>query len=167
MKFLRNSYRSLLIVVTAVAAALAVNHFIFSTVRIVGNSMQPTLEKNEWVLVSRLPFEPAYGDIVIFKKKDVSSETLVKRIIGIPGDTVEIKNGIIYINGEKKENDFSLISDEYNMDQITVDSDGYFVMGDNRAESKDSRKWEEPFVNSAEIKGKVIILLFPEIRILN
>ena len=102
MKFLRNSYRSLLIVVTAVAAALAVNHFIFSTVRIVGNSMQPTLEKNEWVLVSRLPFEPAYGDIVIFKKKDVSSETLVKRIIGIPGDTVEIKNGIIYINGEKK-----------------------------------------------------------------
>ena len=166
MKSLKKSYRSVLMIVTAVVAAFAVNHFIFSAVRIVGNSMQPTLEKNDWVIVSRLPFEPSYGDIVVFKKKDVSGETLVKRIIGIPGDTVEIKNGIIYINGEKKENDFSLISDEYNMEKITVDSDSYFVMGDNRAESNDSRKWEEPFVNSAEIKGKVIFLLFPEIRIL-
>ena len=164
MRSLKNSYRSVFIIVAAVSAALAVDHFIFSAVRIVGNSMQPTLEKNDWVLVSRLPFEPAYGDIVVFRKKDVSDETIVKRIIGIPGDTVEIKNGVIYINGEKKENDFSLISDEYNMEQITVDSDGYFVMGDNRAESNDSRKWADPLVRFEEIKGKVIVSFFPDIR---
>ena len=84
MKIVKNSYKSILIIAAAAIAAFAVNHFLVSAVRIVGNSMQPVLNKNDWVLVSRLPFEPEYGDIVIFQKPDVTDEAIVKRIIGVP-----------------------------------------------------------------------------------
>ncbi len=153
-----------MLISAASIAAFAVNCFIASVVRIVGNSMQPVLNKNDWVLVSRLPFEPECGDIVIFRKPDVSDETIVKRIIGVPYDTVEIKNGIVYINGNRTEDGFLSLSENDNMEEITVDEGCYFVLGDNRAESYDSRKWENPLVNREEIKGKVIVRLFPGIR---
>ena len=164
MKIVKNSYKSILIIAAAAIAAFAVNHFLVSAVRIVGNSMQPVLNKNDWVLVSRLPFEPEYGDIVIFQKPDVTDEAIVKRIIGVPEDTVEIRKGIIYINGNIADDSFSLLLEDDNMEKITVDEDCYFVLGDNRAESNDSRKWANPRVHREEIKGKAIVRFFPGIR---
>lgn len=114
--------------------------------RIQGDSMWPTLETGQFVLVERVTYrfsEPKRGDIVVFEYPRAPQEDFVKRIIGLPGETVEIQNGSVYING-------ALLTEPYLHGQrtlnyhpihVTLGPDEYFVMGDNRAASSDSRTW--------------------------
>ncbi|GAB4506528.1 MAG: signal peptidase I [Anaerolineales bacterium] len=114
--------------------------------RIQGDSMLPTLETGQFVLVERVSYrfsEPQRGDIVVFEYPRAPQEDFVKRIIGLPGETVEITGGQVYING-------NLLAESYVHGQptltyrpvnITLGQDEYFVMGDNRAASSDSRTW--------------------------
>lgn len=164
---LKGNFRFLSIIFTALLIALLLNTFVVSNTRIIGESMSPLLNQNDWVIVNRLAFlncDPTFGDVVVLKKSDITNETIIKRIIGTPLDTVEIKNGRLYLNGNLVENDFAQMHENENMSIITVPKNCYFVMGDNTSESNDSRKWTNPFVKNDEIIGKAIFKYFPKPR---
>lgn len=130
-----------------------------------GGFHEPHPEKNDWVLVAPGAYgkdSPQRGDIVLFRKPDVTEETLVKRIIGIPGDTVEIREGRVYVGGAELAETLAAAPEDF--EEITVPPGSYFVLGDNRGASKDSRVWEDPFVEETSILGKVIWKIYPRIK---
>ena len=99
------------------------------------------------------------GDIIVFYSQEFS-ETFVKRLIGLPGDKIEIKNGIVFVNGEQLEEDYVKNKDKYN-GTFKVPEGKYFFLGDNRPNSKDSRLWKNPYVDSSDIKGKLQFRFYP------
>jgi signal peptidase I len=107
------------------------------------------------------------GEIIIFKYPDDESMIFIKRVIGLPGDTIEGKDGEIYINGEILEETY--IKDKINEDfgPYTVPDGCYFMMGDNRLNSKDSRYWDNKFVTEDEILGKAKLMYYPTFKKLN
>ncbi len=114
--------------------------------RIVGDSMFPTLESGQFLLVERVSYrfsEPKRGDIIIFEYPRAPQEDFVKRVIGLPGETVEITGGDVYINGALLEEPYvhGQRTLAYRPISITLGPDEYFVMGDNRNASSDSRTW--------------------------
>jgi signal peptidase I len=142
---------------------LAVN---FATARYVvdGQSMEPNLHTGQFLIVSRLAYrfgDPQRGDIIVFDFPGNPSDDYVKRIIGLPGETVTIENGHIFVNGQRVEEPY------LPPDNITLPSQGrwtvpdgeYFVLGDNRAHSSDSRSWGMLEVN--KIIGKAWISYWP------
>lgn len=118
--------------------------------------MEPAYHNGQLLILDKHSENYDYGDVIAFKKRDIGGY-LVKRIIAVPGDSVSIKDGIIYVNErpqntEMPEIDYAGIAQE----RIYLGKDDYFVMGDNVNESKDSRYGEIGMVNRDEIKGKVI-----------
>lgn len=114
--------------------------------RILGDSMWPTLETGQYVLVERVSYrfsEPKRGDIVVFEYPRAPQEDFVKRIIGLPDETVEIEGGSVYINGQPLTEPYlhGQRTVAYRPVKVTLGPDEYFVMGDNRAASSDSRTW--------------------------
>ena len=107
-------------------------------------------------------------DIIIFKYPDDESQLFIKRLIGLPGDTVEIKNGKVFINGEEDEEANSHVPETPtgNYGPYVVPEGCYFMLGDNREHSKDSRFWSNTFVTYDEIVGKAIIRYYPSIKVL-
>ncbi len=148
----------------AVALALA-----FGKKEVVGDSgMQPTFEHSERVLVDRVRyrfFAPKRNDIIAFAPNEGERASVyIRRIVGIPGDTIIIKNGAVYLNGEKYEDGFSaeLIKNPGAADEeIKVGEDEYFVLGDNRNLSEDSRSEIIGNVKKREIIGKVWFRVSP------
>ena len=123
-------------------------------------SMEPTLNIGDIAVVNGLAYiqkDPQRGDIVIFKTDEIPDDTLIKRVIGLPGDSLMFIDGYLYINGE-------LIYEEYLPEDMETNSfkdfevpDGcYFVMGDNRTNSYDSRSWNNPYITKDDIGGKMI-----------
>ncbi|MCT4596204.1 MAG: signal peptidase I [Anaeromicrobium sp.] len=145
--------------------ALIISVFIKPTL-VKGNSMYPSFHNNDYLLINKIPYilmEPNRGDVVIFKTSIMTStvkvNNLVKRVIGVGGDLVEIKDGKIYVNGEKIKE--SYINDKYtNRDlRIRVPKDSFFVMGDNREISLDSRKLGP--IKKDHIRGKAFFRIYP------
>ena len=147
---------------TAIIALVA--YAIFSTIimpsKIPSGSMKPTLQVGDVAVANGLAYlrkEPQRGDIVILKSDATGDKTLIKRIIGLPGDSMMFVDGYLYINGE-------LIYEEYLPGDMETNSNRdfevpagcYFVMGDNRTDSFDSRNWDNPYVPKENIKGKMI-----------
>jgi signal peptidase I len=135
-------------------------------------SMQDTLKDGEMMMVSRLPYNPRHGDIVIFSKHGFSFNeatgqynTLVKRVIGLPGDTLEFKDGTLYINDIAQEEPYIRESNwiwRGDMpNPVTVPEDKVFVLGDNRNVSQDSRNSQIGFVETRSVLGRVILRLTP------
>ena len=123
-------------------------------------SMQPLMNTDSGIIANRLAYlgsEPNRGDVIVFKK---GKSFLTKRIIGIPGDVIDIQNGIIYINKQAivEEYLFKESSTEplNGTNQYIVPDGSYFVLGDNREHSNDSRAWDEPYVPFGDIEAKVI-----------
>ncbi len=155
---------------TAVIIALIFLQFIQPTL-VREHSMEYTLYQNDYLIVSRRHYtwlgnDMERGDIIIFDSDLTTSlgfkKMLVKRIIGIPGDTVEIRGGSVYVNG--MEADQSFTKDGYTsgtMSQVTVPEGCVFVLGDNRQNSTDSRSSAVGFVPISKIRGKVLVRLFP------
>jgi signal peptidase I len=108
-------------------------------------SMVPTLEVWDRVLINKLAYdldEPERGDIVLFRSPDGGEDPLIKRIVGLPGDTIEVRHDRLFVNGEPRREPY--VNDEYRKLQtsygpLEVPSDHVFVMGDNRGNSQDSR----------------------------
>ena len=99
---------------------------------------------------------PERGDIVLFKRDIPDSKVYAKRIVGLPGDTIEIKHGVTYINGEALEEKYLRETpDDEDFGPFNVPEDSYFMMGDNRNNSYDSRYWDEHFVPRKSIISKV------------
>lgn len=150
-------------IVIAILIALFLRTFIFATSIVEGESMDPTLEDGERVIFNKIVYlldEPERGDIVIIKRP---FKNYVKRVIALPGETIEINGSELYINGEKYQQTFLDEEAEErtgNFGPIQVPKDSYFVMGDNRAISKDSRNGLG-FIKEDEIIGKSEYIIFP------
>jgi signal peptidase I len=146
-------------------------HFLIQNFRIEGTSMLPNLQNGQYVLVNKTAYwfgnDPSRGDVIVFRKPDQSNqapnqmpEDLVKRVIGLPGDTVEVKrDGTVYINGE-------IIEEPYLSSNVggisgtwVVPEDEYFVMGDNRGVSNDSRSIGT--IPQENIVGKAWLIIWP------
>ncbi len=146
--------------------AFLIKSFILQISYIPTGSMIPTLNDGEAVLVVRIPYyfrEPERGEIIVFKYPLDPSKEYVKRLIGLPGDTVEIKQGNVYVNGKLLEENYVKRKSDDNHGPIKVPKDSYFVLGDNRPVSVDSRYWG--FVPKKNLVGKALLLLWPPQRI--
>ena len=155
-------------VLISLVLAIVLYLFIMTPHEVVGNSMHPTYKNGEFLMANKISYkfsEPQRGDVVIFKFSD--TQDFIKRIIGIPGDKVMIKDGKIYINDELlDESNYladTVISNGgsyiHEGQTITVNEEQYFVCGDNRTNSSDSREFGP--VDESKIKGKAWIVFFP------
>lgn len=135
---------------------ILIRSFVVTPVIVSGTSMDSTLKNGEILLLNK--FDKTYDryDIVVF---DYQGSKLVKRIIGLPGETVEYKDGILYINGKETEDNFSSITRDYKMDIEVIPDGYYFVMGDNRNNSSDSRIIG--LIDEKSINGTTTISLWP------
>jgi signal peptidase I len=158
-----------------------IQQFLAAPFQVIGNSMIDTLHDHEYIVVSKIEYLmhlPERGDIVVFKPPNNGKDYYVKRIVGIPGDTVALTKGKVFVNGKDISEPY--LNDEMstcivarmsscpNDNKAYVVPDGkYFVLGDNRAGSSDSRSWrdsdngEAPFVGRDDIAGKARFVLLP------
>ena len=137
-------------------------------VAVVGDSMSPILSNGDVTLVNRIVYDataPKRGDIIVFKPKgNENSHYYIKRIIGLPGETVQILEGEIYIDGEKLEEDYGVseITDPgIAAEEIELAGDEFFVLGDDRENSEDSRMADVGAVKRSYIYGKVWFIVLP------
>ncbi len=168
-------------IVTALILALIIRAFVVQAFKIPSGSMIPTLQVGDHLLVNkigyglRIPFsdkrlvtfgKPERGDIIVFKWPKDPSRDFIKRIIGLSGDVVEVRDKKVYINGKPLDESYTQYTDEYvrpprygprdNYGPVGVPEGKYFVMGDNRDQSEDSRFWG--FVDFEQIKGEAMII---------
>ena len=159
------------IVVTILLTEFILN-FVIINANIPSGSMENTIMTNDKLIALRTSYwfnDPKRGDIIIFKYPDDESQLFIKRIIGLPGDKVEIKNGKVYINDSETPLDDSFVPETPlgSFGPYEVPENCYFMMGDNRNNSKDYRYWTNTFVRFDEIVGKAEIRYFPSIKLLN
>ena len=146
----------------AIVLAFIIKMFLFDFVLVQGSSMFPTLEEGDRLIVNKIGYtigEPDYGDIVILSYSD--NIEYVKRVIAEAGDTVEILDMMVYVNGIVLDEDYISPEPYEDFKAVTVPVGSYFVMGDNRANSSDSRFSSLGFVEEKDIDGKVIFRLWP------
>mgnify|MGYP002424488722 CR=1 FL=1 len=148
--------KSLMPYIIIIIVVILVRTFIATPVRVNGSSMYPTLKGNEIMLLNKLGHINRF-DIVVLKI-DGREDNLIKRIIGLPGETVEIKDNDIYINDKKIEDKYGY-GVTYNIDKVTLKKDEYFILGDNRKISLDSRVFGT--IHKDEIKGTTDFIMYP------
>lgn len=148
--------KSLIPYIIIIIVVILVRTFIATPVRVNGSSMYPTLKGNEIMLLNKLGHIDRF-DIVVLKI-DNREDNLIKRIIGLPGESVEIKDNDIYINDKKLEDKFGY-GVTYNIDKVTLKDDEYFILGDNRKISLDSRVFGT--IHKSEIKGTTNFIMYP------
>ena len=149
-------------VIIAVVLALLINKFLFFTVTVPSESMVPTIKINDKIVVTRVFDRKKLkrGDIVVFHSTELN-DTLIKRLIGLPGDKVEVtEGGQVFINGEKIDEPYVVYPDVLSK-SFVVGEDKYLFFGDNRAISNDARRWENPYIDGKDIKGKARFIIFP------
>jgi len=157
--------------VIALLAAVLLRIFVVSAYRVSSSSMEDTLFEGDYIFVNKLAYEygsgPQVGDIIVFKYPNNPTKKYIKRIVAMPGDEVQIADKILYINGEvaaipihSKHTDKRIIPGDLsfrdNFQQYIVPSEEYFVMGDNRDDSRDSRFWGS--VPTENIIGKAVFV---------
>ena len=137
--------------------------FVFQNFVVEGSSMYPTLMQGDRLIVSRLSYifgEPERGDIIVFQYPFGPERDFVKRIIGLPGETIAIQNGQVFINGKPLSSETYVQNQSFdNYGPITLGDDEYFVMGDNRSGSSDSRSWGP--MQRHFIIGKAWLIYYP------
>jgi len=158
-------------IIFVVVVVLIVNNFLLINARVPSESMEKTIMTGDRFFGNRLAYlfdDPERFDIVVFKYPDDESQLFVKRVIGLPGETVEIKDGKVYINGSETPLDDSFTPETPTGDYgpYVVPDGSYFMLGDNRNHSGDSRFWKQPYVEKEKIVGKAIFRYFPGVKIL-
>lgn len=138
----REIFEWVVTIAAAVLIAFVIRTFLFEPVRVDGGSMLETLQDGEIMFVTKYDYltsDPERFDVVICHYPNRGSTNFVKRVVGLPGDTVEIRGGYLYVNGERYEEDYIEHRPYADFAAYTVPEGYYFVMGDNRANSHDSR----------------------------
>lgn len=168
-------------IAVAVVLALFIRTFIVQAFKIPSGSMKPTLQIGDHILVNKfiygvkLPFagttimpitEPERGDIIVFKFPEDPDKDFIKRVVAVAGDTVEMRDKRVFVNGELQQHDYAVYTDPRilpgqlqprdNFGPVAVPEETVFVMGDNRDHSYDSRFWG--FVDLEDVKGKAFII---------
>jgi len=168
-------------IITALILAMLIRTFIIQAFKIPSGSMVPTLLIGDHILVNKflygtkIPFsgkrmlmfkKPERGDIIVFKYPENPSKDFIKRVVAVEGDVIESKNKILHVNGNMVNEPYAQHTDSSmrpmgieprdNFGPVIVPKDKYFVMGDNRDQSYDSRYWG--YVDMKDIKGKALIL---------
>lgn len=158
------------IVILAFILAVVIKTFVVDNRIIPTSSMYPTVPENSRILVNKFTYrfnDIQFGDIIIFepteqtKQEAEIDDDMLKRVIGLPGDTIEVKDGMLYRNGEAVQEDYISDNMDYEYGPITVPEDSIFVMGDNRNLSFDSHAWSDPFVPIVNVKGKAFMIYWP------
>ncbi len=146
--------------IVIVVVVVLIRTFIITPVRVDGDSMKNTLKNGDILLLYKLSSIDRFDIIVLDEEKD--NEKIIKRVIGLPGETVAIKKGKIYINDKVIDDEYAYgQTSDYN--KVTLRDDEYFILGDNRLISKDSRYFGP--IKDNEIKGKIVFRLFPFTKI--
>ena len=153
-------------IVSALVAAILIFTFIARTITVVGSSMVPTLEEGNLLIVSRLFYEPKYGDIVVLRKASFMADPIVKRVIATEGQTVDIdfQAGIVYVDGVALDEPYTnapTLEPENFTAPVTVPKGHVFVMGDNRNRSTDSRSASVGCVDNRYIIGRALLRIAP------
>ncbi len=161
LPLVKQFFRDVLETVLLAVVLFIVINSISARVRVDGSSMLPTLKNGEYVLVNRLAYRfgrmPEYGDIIVFSSP-VSDQDLIKRVIGLPGDQVQISNGQVYVNGQVLVEPYIAEPPIY-QGQWSVPADKLFVLGDNRNDSSDSHAWG--WLPIENVIGKAILIYWP------
>lgn len=149
----------IMVFVIAFAAAMLISRYIYTNVKVPTGSMENTIMTGDRVGTLRIAYlfnDPERGDIVVFPFPDNEKVDYIKRIIGMPGETIEGKNGLVYINGKPLKEPY--VKEKINEDfgPYNIPKNSYFMMGDNRNDSADSRYWNNTFLKREKIKGKAI-----------
>ncbi len=156
-------------IIVAVAIAFCIRTFIFEPYLVEGRSMFPTLVNHERLIVDKLSYfigKPERGEIVVFRFPKDESRDFIKRVIAVAGDTIEMKNGKVFVNGKEYEEGFTWKEDPKganisNFPKTIVPNDTIFVLGDNRNNSEDSRFADVGFVPLKLVKGRALISFWP------
>lgn len=186
--FLYNVLDVLLNVVIIVSIVAVIRTFIVSPFEVEGNSMVPTLEDNQYIIINKIGYllgEPHRGDVVVFRPPDDGGKHYVKRIIGLPGEEIVIRGGKIFLRQAEGEKEVLLPEpylDERNRghtyrapvgsgdkgeERYVVPSEHYFLLGDNRQGSLDSRSFhderggQQPYVHRRKVAGRVWFVALP------
>ena len=147
-------------IILAVVLFFAINA-VSARVRVDGFSMVPTLQDGEYVLVNRLAYRnhlPERSDIIVFSSPQTTDLDLIKRVIGLPGDTVEISGGAVRVNGQVLEEPYIAAAPVYNGEWEVPDGK-LFVLGDNRNDSSDSHAWG--LLPLENVIGRAILIYWP------
>lgn len=156
--------------VCALIAALFISNFVLINAKIPSSSMEGTIMTGDRLIGNRLAYvlgKPHRGDVVIFYAPDQVKTLYIKRVIGMPGETVEIRDGRIFINGSAlREPYIKEPMDPGEIGTYTVPDGSYFLLGDNRRHSNDGRYWHNHYVDAGKIIARAEIRYFPKISLI-
>lgn len=157
-------------ILLALVLALVIRAYIVEARIIPSGSMLPTIEEGDRVLVNKICYhlrQPERGEIIVFEAPVMMPDTrddFIKRVIGLPGDTIEIKEGKVFINDTPLDEEYIAEEPDYNFGPVKVPKDGLFVMGDNRNSSYDSHMWNT-WLRLDKVKGEAFVRYWPLNRI--
>lgn len=159
-------------IILAIIIGIAISTFIVANTEVPTGSMIPTIEERAMLMSNRTAYwfsKPKRGDIVIFEFPDDNNKLLIKRVIGLPGDKIEGKEGNVYINNVKLDESAYINKAVYTNEfgPYTVPNNCYFMMGDNREHSLDSRYWKNKFVSKDNIIAQAWFEYKPTFKKLN
>lgn len=145
----------------AFGISLCIQKFLVYKVYIPSASMAPTINEGDSLFVRRIYNldKIERGDILVFESDELN-DVLIKRVIGLPGDKIRIEDGTVYVN-DKKIDDSYVKNKANNSGEYKVPDGCYFFLGDNRADSYDSSRWDNPYIDGSKIRGKAFIRVAP------
>jgi len=154
----------IIIIAIAFVLSIVIRNYLIDTRIVPSGSMLPTIQLQDRLIVDRAFYKYdtiERGDIIVFKAPEAADEDLdlVKRAIGLPGEKLEVKQGIVYINDKMLNEPYVVEPADYDYGPVEIPEDSYFMLGDNRRYSKDSHVWG--FVPSDNILGRVLIRYWP------
>ncbi len=156
-------------ILIALIVGFAASKVLITSAQVPTGSMEDTIMPGSRLIINRIAYavsKPKRGDIIAFYFPDDEETVYLKRIIALPGETVEGKNGNVLVDGEPLEEDYVTEEIDSDFGPYYVPTDMYFVMGDNRNDSWDSRFWDHKFVAKKKIIGKAEMEYFPKIKLL-
>ncbi len=159
--FLKEIRNWIILLVSALLLSFLIRAYVIQPYRVEMTSMVSTLQPNDLVLVEKISYrfhEPNRGDVVVFTPPNNSTDKYIKRVIGLPNETISIQNGVVFINGKPLKEPY-INSPMQDMGEIKIPSDSVFVMGDNRSVSLDSRSFGPIKISS--IIGRAIVVYWP------
>lgn len=163
-EFLKDTFKYIIVIVIVLFIAI----YVVSLAQVVGPSMKPTYVNGDIVIIDKVSYrfkDINRGDIIALNND--SNKNLIKRVIGLPGETINIKNNRVYINGEALEEEYissDILMEDFKLKDIgygAVPEGYYFVLGDNRENSQDSRDKKVGLIKKEDIIGKVFIKIWP------